>query len=188
MYGDFQKASFHQIVTFLYGCAATFAGVFIISSASGAAPTSDIAEEDQTPNSGEDDVGTIPRPRKATLILPQPPDLRHRQSTVSLMGLSNAHVSRGLCERMSIITILQHLLLVHTPSTSREVPHWDWERGTPTGTPETYHRNRAMSWFGESSREVLPRESSVSRRPESLHQGPRSRVTVDGTVPPNSAR
>ncbi|KAE9410286.1 DUF803-domain-containing protein [Gymnopus androsaceus JB14] len=31
LYGDFKKASFHQIVTFLYGCAATFAGVFIIA-------------------------------------------------------------------------------------------------------------------------------------------------------------
>ncbi|KAF9045910.1 DUF803-domain-containing protein [Hymenopellis radicata] len=178
MYGDFQKASFHQIVTFLYGCAATFAGVFIISSASGVASTSDIAEEDHTPNSsdGEGDGGPSPRPRRATLILPQPPDLRHRQSTVSLMGLSNAH----------------HLLLVHTPSTSRESPLFDWERGTrgtPTASPETLHRNRAMSWFGDSSREVLPRESSVSRRPESVHQGPRSRVTVDGTtVHPNSAR
>ena len=31
LYGDFKRASFHQIVTFLYGCAATFAGVFIIA-------------------------------------------------------------------------------------------------------------------------------------------------------------
>ena len=35
LYGDFKRASFHQIVTFLYGCAATFAGVFIIAWAPG---------------------------------------------------------------------------------------------------------------------------------------------------------
>ncbi|KAF8897376.1 magnesium transporter [Infundibulicybe gibba] len=32
LYGDFKTAKFHQVVTFLYGCAATFAGVFIIAS------------------------------------------------------------------------------------------------------------------------------------------------------------
>ncbi|KAI1789015.1 magnesium transporter NIPA-domain-containing protein [Ganoderma leucocontextum] len=31
LYGDFKKATFHQLVTFLYGCGATFLGVFIIS-------------------------------------------------------------------------------------------------------------------------------------------------------------
>ena len=31
LYGDFKKATFHQLVTFLYGCVATFLGVFIIA-------------------------------------------------------------------------------------------------------------------------------------------------------------
>ncbi|THH33644.1 hypothetical protein EUX98_g503 [Antrodiella citrinella] len=31
LYGDFKRATFHQTVTFLYGCGATFAGVFIIT-------------------------------------------------------------------------------------------------------------------------------------------------------------
>lgn len=31
LYGDFKTATFHQLVTFLYGCGATFLGVFIIS-------------------------------------------------------------------------------------------------------------------------------------------------------------
>ncbi|KAL1708509.1 magnesium transporter NIPA-domain-containing protein [Schizophyllum commune] len=31
LYGDFERAKFHQIVTFLYGCGATFLGVFIIA-------------------------------------------------------------------------------------------------------------------------------------------------------------
>ncbi|KAG1715953.1 hypothetical protein ID866_1242 [Astraeus odoratus] len=31
LYGDFRRATFHQMVTFLYGCAATFAGVYVIA-------------------------------------------------------------------------------------------------------------------------------------------------------------
>jgi hypothetical protein len=31
LYGDFKKATFHQLVTFVYGCIATFLGVFIIA-------------------------------------------------------------------------------------------------------------------------------------------------------------
>ncbi|KAM5534879.1 hypothetical protein V8D89_011434 [Ganoderma adspersum] len=31
LYGDFRKATFHQLITFFYGCGATFLGVFIIS-------------------------------------------------------------------------------------------------------------------------------------------------------------
>ncbi len=31
LYGDFKKAGFHEMITFLYGCAATFAGVFILA-------------------------------------------------------------------------------------------------------------------------------------------------------------
>ncbi|KAL1680692.1 magnesium transporter NIPA-domain-containing protein [Schizophyllum commune] len=34
LYGDFERAKFHQIVTFLYGCGATFLGVFIIAPSS----------------------------------------------------------------------------------------------------------------------------------------------------------
>ena len=31
LYGDFRKATLHQVMTFLYGCAATFAGVFMLT-------------------------------------------------------------------------------------------------------------------------------------------------------------
>jgi hypothetical protein len=31
LYGDFAKATFHQLLTFFYGCIATFLGVFIIA-------------------------------------------------------------------------------------------------------------------------------------------------------------
>ena len=31
LYGDFRQASLHQMLTFLYGCGATFAGVFMLT-------------------------------------------------------------------------------------------------------------------------------------------------------------
>lgn len=34
LYGDFRRATLHQVVTFLYGCLATFAGVFMLTWAS----------------------------------------------------------------------------------------------------------------------------------------------------------
>ncbi|KAI0751450.1 magnesium transporter NIPA-domain-containing protein [Daedaleopsis nitida] len=48
LYGDFKKATFHQLVTFLYGCGATFAGVFIIAWAPATPrPTDEDDEEDE---------------------------------------------------------------------------------------------------------------------------------------------
>ncbi|KIL68150.1 hypothetical protein M378DRAFT_196633 [Amanita muscaria Koide BX008] len=41
LYGDFQKATFHQTVTFLYGVGTTFAGVFTIAWAHNAPPEDD---------------------------------------------------------------------------------------------------------------------------------------------------
>ncbi|KAG5643784.1 hypothetical protein DXG03_009663 [Asterophora parasitica] len=106
LYGDFKKAKFHQIVTFLYGCAATFLGVFIIAWAPGA--NAEVDEEgdsdnrlafDRSPVSIEEPrlgLGTIGRRRRATLIMPSgardTPKLRNQNSTVSLIGLSPAQV------------------------------------------------------------------------------------------------
>lgn len=117
LYGDFQRASFHQMVTFLYGCAATFAGVFMIAWApsvyhadsedqhtgmgpeaiEGAAAASDIG----SPRGLGLTVGGLSRRNRPTLILPEQalsrsatssPILRHRQSIVSLVGFSPAQV------------------------------------------------------------------------------------------------
>lgn len=97
------------MVTFLYGCAATFGGVFIIAWA----PTRDVdlgdnedvealegvAGEGSAGGEGSgpsDGLGTIGRRRRATLVLPSgvrdPPVLGKRQSAVSLIGLSPAQV------------------------------------------------------------------------------------------------
>lgn len=108
LYGDFKTAKFHQIVTFLYGCAATFLGVFIIAWA----PNSSIQEDIENEVADEADIaggrspitseearlglGSIARRRRATLILPsgvRDSPLLRQQSNLSLIGLSPAQVS-----------------------------------------------------------------------------------------------
>ncbi|KAF9557247.1 DUF803-domain-containing protein [Agrocybe pediades] len=156
LYGDFRKAKFHQIVTFLYGCAATFAGVFII--AWDPKDTIDTAQDDEigrgeldsTSNTSQQAIsegahlgmGILGRRNRATLVLPSgltprdTPAVRRKRSTVGMMGISPA----------------QHLLLVHTPP--REAPlrsrldaDNDAERGVPH-SPEYVGRRRTMSWYG----------------------------------------
>ncbi|KAJ3747764.1 magnesium transporter NIPA-domain-containing protein [Lentinula detonsa] len=79
LYGDFKKASFHQIVTFLYGCAATFAGVFSESNESefehrGTEQSNDGNFDGATSIRAEQvasnlSIGSLGR-RRATLVLP----------------------------------------------------------------------------------------------------------------------
>ncbi|KAF9008899.1 magnesium transporter NIPA-domain-containing protein [Cyathus striatus] len=120
LYGDFKKAKFHQVVTFLYGCAATFAGVFIIAWAPhGSQQLEEVEPLDAARAPGNTEgrqlgLGSIGRRRHATLVLPSgmtgatevrdTPSLRRKRSTLSLIGISPA----------------QHLLLVHTPP--RDIP------------------------------------------------------------------
>ncbi|KAK0191244.1 magnesium transporter NIPA-domain-containing protein [Armillaria mellea] len=134
LYGDFQKASFHQIVTFLYGCSATFAGVYTIA---------------RSPSSEQH---LYYRLRRDT------PSLRHRRSTVNLIGLTSA----------------QHILLVHSPPRDSLAREWDFERGTPFQTPDPYQRRGAQSRIRDGSPDVIPRDSSVSRPPQEGTQRSRS--------------
>lgn len=112
LYGDFRRASFHQIVTFLYGCAATFAGVFIIAwhgNENGGSNHEDLPLEDDVEAAtvtGEDvaarnlRMGSLGRRNRATLVIPEnapispsgTPILRHKPSFVSMIGLSPAQV------------------------------------------------------------------------------------------------
>ncbi|KZT20764.1 DUF803-domain-containing protein [Neolentinus lepideus HHB14362 ss-1] len=152
LYGDFRRATFHQMVTFLYGCAATFAGVFMIAWAppfpgdtdEGDDIQSEIASEVGTVDgvAGVGNVfGSIGRRRAATLVLPSgsQPVLRNKTSTVSLIGLSAA----------------QGLLLVHTPPRDGIVPRpgsvSDLERDA--STPDSAGRRRVVSWaYDDDSR------------------------------------
>ena len=112
LYGDFKKASFHQIVTFLYGCAATFAGVFVIAwapsgpgdgqgSQDGGHPDVEAASVNGENRDVQDlRMGSLSRRNRATLVIPEnavsstqsTPILRRKQSVVSLIGLSPAQV------------------------------------------------------------------------------------------------
>ncbi|KAG2013409.1 DUF803 domain membrane protein [Coprinopsis cinerea AmutBmut pab1-1] len=171
LYGDFKKAQFHQIVTFLYGCAATFTGVFIIAWA----PNDEQSMTDNPDVRAADDVnavlgspdqtrlglGTIGRRRRATLVLPSgvrdTPSIRHKRSTLG-MGISPA----------------QHLLLVHTPpgdlplsSQMREDGLNDTDTELGISSPESCGRPRRLSWYGnETAPGSRTRDSSImSRRP-----------------------
>ncbi|KAJ7283838.1 magnesium transporter NIPA-domain-containing protein [Mycena rebaudengoi] len=166
LYGDFKEAKFHQMVTFLYGCAATFTGVFIIAWE----PRRDQSDSDDDPSSAPDDPADIASPdsenderpptalsplgrrRRPTLILPSgfrdQHALLHKQSTVSMLGLSPA----------------QPLLMVHTPP--REIPERfrerDAERDASTPSNST-PRRRAISWMGEDARVGSARNGSFGR-------------------------
>lgn len=106
LYGDFRSATFHQMVTFFYGCGATFAGVFLLTWGSNV-EHEDETDDAITPNdtTGRKRAESIGRTQ---LVLPQTPQrntralpiLRTRGSAVSLVGLSPA----------------QRVLLVRTPT------------------------------------------------------------------------
>ena len=56
LYGDFKKATFHQLVTFLYGCGATFLGVFIISWSPRGSSEPEYDEEEGDPDEDDDET------------------------------------------------------------------------------------------------------------------------------------
>ncbi|TFK76067.1 DUF803-domain-containing protein [Pluteus cervinus] len=180
LYGDFQKAEFHQIVTFLYGCAATFAGVFIIASSSQPSVVEDDGEGEDAQadqRTVDDDTSRAPSTigrRRATAMPPSSPaPAKHRQSSISLLGLSPA----------------QHLLLVHTPpSTGLDARYRELESERDVGqeppvpqSPDSVaHRLRTYSWLGEETSSLGRANSqgrgSSRRRP----RAPLAHVTPEG--------
>ncbi|KAJ7068124.1 DUF803-domain-containing protein [Mycena amicta] len=166
LYGDFKKASFHQLVTFLYGCAATFTGVFIIAWEPQREPareeTVSSADENQTADASESEdespqPGAPGRKKRPTLILPNgfiEHELLHKPSAVSIMALSPA----------------RPLLMVHTPP--REFPERsslrdrDVERDPHTLLTGS-QRRRAISSIGDDTRPArnhsLVRNGTVGR-------------------------
>ena len=117
LYGDFRRASFHEMLTFLYGCAATFAGVFVIASGQNGNTSESHDEERRDPGGRQqeasriDGVGSLvaqnhPAQGPPKVGAREIPVLRHKQSAMSLVGY----------------TPVQNILLVHTPPT-----HWEGE-------------------------------------------------------------
>lgn len=107
LYGDFRTAKFHQFVTFMYGCAATFAGVWIIAWV----PTPN------EPSTGPNDLGGAINDTETGVFVVadgvpaggasrKPTSLGPRRSTVSLVGISSAQVQPAhfVPQRTNILT------------------------------------------------------------------------------------
>lgn len=98
LYGDFKEASFHQLVTFFYGCAATFGGVYLIARSTGPQeeePTVSDPESVTAPSTPDVRLGTVGRRSRHLAMLDtarSSPSLRRRPSTSSLVGFSPAQV------------------------------------------------------------------------------------------------
>ncbi|KAJ6599219.1 magnesium transporter NIPA-domain-containing protein [Mycena vulgaris] len=159
LYGDFKKATFHQLVTFLYGCAATFTGVFIIAwepqrgapEAETESPIDDLRDPDGSDTEDDDAPhGVLGRRKRPTLILPsgiREHQLLRKQSAVSMLALSPA----------------RPLLLVHTPP--REIPDRFRERDAerdPQTPPSGSQRRRAISYL-DDVRPRTARNGSIGR-------------------------
>lgn len=122
LYGDFRRTSFHEMLTFLYGCAATFAGVFVIASSPNG-NTSEMAQDEERRDPGgrvqaatrTDGPGSLvaqsqPAQGPSKVGAREIPKLRNKQSALSLVGY----------------TPVQNILLVHTPPRDQVA---QWERG-----------------------------------------------------------
>lgn len=105
LYGDFKDATFHQLVTFFYGCAATFGGVYLIAMSTGPQeeePTTSDPESATAPPTPDVRLGAVGRRNRHLSMLDtvrSSPSLRGKPSTSSLVGFSPA----------------QRLLIVHSP-------------------------------------------------------------------------
>lgn len=105
LYGDFRKATLHQMVTFVYGCGTTFAGVYLLTRGSGGGKGDEDGDDESmrgehvtsipiaTPTRTRGGVGGSGSGGVGFL-------LRRKTSHVSLVGLSPA----------------QRVLLVRSPS------------------------------------------------------------------------
>lgn len=170
-------------MTFLYGCAATFAGVFLIAWAPNVNEGSGHDDEDEEASimgTGDDRVlprdarvGSLSRRERPTLIIPEgvvdnlgpdaTPILRSRQSLVSMIGLSPAQVHTILLRRIHVWLLIlfrqcaQRVLVVHTPPRDEFIRtlSQEFERDVPEHT-----RRRAVSWIHESS----PQSRGADRR------------------------
>ena len=102
LYGDFRRAKFHQFVTFLYGCGATFAGVWIIAWTPSAPGEGE--GEGAAGDAGVGQEGPRRGRREAAVVGRVVPVLRPRPSSLSLVGVSPAQVRRLFLRNALCIT------------------------------------------------------------------------------------
>lgn len=77
LYGDFRRVTFHQFITFLYGCVATFSGVYLLTAGS----NSRRHGEDDLEDPNADDEATIPDRLSA---IPEEPGLTSEERAATL--------------------------------------------------------------------------------------------------------
>jgi hypothetical protein len=181
LYGDFKNTTFHQLVTFFYGCIATFLGVFIIAwvpanddeededDASREAAETGVTGGGRTATDDRPSYGSFGRHRKITLLPSgnrDTPSVRRRQSIVGI-GVSPAQVCTRSCHNdAEVNNTPQHLLLVHTPPRDTSV-----RRGTerdPAPTLDALNLRRTISWFDNEVR----RDDGILRVQEERESGP----------------
>ena len=92
LYGDFKKAKFHQLVTFPYGCGATFAVVFLIAWSSPARPSP--TDEEEAEETDEDDTATLPGTRSEAPSIGTATPIGGRSATPSLRATKHGSLSR----------------------------------------------------------------------------------------------
>ncbi|KAI9454612.1 DUF803-domain-containing protein [Russula earlei] len=139
LYGDFRTAKFHQFVTFMYGCAATFTGVWIIAwvPSSKEADRAGMVRDTEAEGHGlfitDDGPVRIEVAQKSVSV----PDLESRRSTVSLVGVSPA----------------QRVILMHTPP--RPEVHLGPDRGVAWEVEHpsdgSIGRRRGITWWADDS-------------------------------------
>lgn len=115
LYGDFRRASFHEMLTFLYGCATTFAGVFVIASGPNGITSESVHDEERRDPGGRrqvasriDGVSSLvaqnhPAQGPPKVGAREIPVLRHKQSAMSMVGY----------------TPVQNMIMAHTPPRDR---------------------------------------------------------------------
>jgi hypothetical protein len=142
LYNDFKRTTFHQFVTFLYGCGATFAGVFIIAWAPDPSARNQTSQAEEGLLDGGEGLevgamGTLGRRQRATLVLPSHVQegrqiLKKQKSSVGMIGLSPA----------------RNLLLINTPPQEGMVYPYHG-RFDPLDSPTEAERNRY--YYGDSA-------------------------------------
>ncbi|KAI0774021.1 magnesium transporter NIPA-domain-containing protein [Fomes fomentarius] len=209
LYGDFKKATFHQLLNFLYGCGATFAGVFIIAWApSSPRPTDEDEDEDDTihtatlPGSPGDPtssgaatlsedsavpssmrtakVGSFARRNRAMLVIPD--------------GATSANSSPSLRNRHSVVSLYgfspaQRVLLISSSPRDEfirpNLQDRDPERDVGD-SPGSFGRRRAVNWLDDigdnnpTSRQV--RRYGATSTPETSREQSRTGDRVPATT------
>jgi len=138
LYGDFRTVKFHQFVTFMYGCAATFAGVWVIA---WEVTSNEFDAEGATSNTEGEGHSLLAVDGTPTVGVGRRLGVPRRRSRVSLVGISPA----------------QRLLLVHSPPRS-EIPlgqeytlETEHSGRGQEGLEGSIGRRRAIGWLSDGS-------------------------------------